>query len=57
MQTFKNIYEFISETFSVEYEKMYQQKQTSIERFIEDNNFEFNEKLNAIINGEEILDT
>jgi len=50
METYKNIDEFIEEVFPEEYEKIIKRKQSKLEKFIEQADADFDEKLKGIIN-------
>jgi hypothetical protein len=52
MKTYKDIDDFIIETFPLEYRKIIKQKHTPIEDFIENADRDFAEKLETIIKGE-----
>ena len=52
MKTYKDIDDFIMEVFPFEVEKLVKRKSTDEEKYIEEADTEFNEKLEAIIKGE-----
>jgi len=53
METYKNIDEFIEQTFPGEYQKIIKQKKSVSTIRIEEADAEFDEKLKKIINGED----
>jgi predicted component of type VI protein secretion system len=54
MKTFKNIDEFVVETFPLEHNKIVKQQKTPIEESVENIDNNFNRKLEKIMQSEDI---